>query len=176
MLRPMFLPLIAATLCLISSRGQPVSADDEAGVLRARIRHLEAQCEALRAEVLKLGGSPNATTAEIQLVSDLRRLEELAKRLDTEVPDAGIRKEAAALAERLALSSPNRANWRVLVKTGVLRDGMVLKDAERLLGPPSDRSDERAGWYHNPHNVHVAPYLYARLKGDQLSDWKLIRR
>ena len=57
-----------------------------------------------------------------------------------------------------------------------VKDGMSLKGAEMLLGPPTDRSEKRVGWYHNPTGRHVVPYLHAQVMPDGLAGWKLHSR
>lgn len=173
---------LAALLALLAV-SVPGRADDaeEVAKLRARVRALEAENAALKAEVARLKGQAarptgKADTPEVQ--AGLRRLLELERAL-AEKPDAAdVRKEAAGLAAKLAPDLPgNRLVWGMLVKAGVLKDGMTLKDAERLLGPPTDHSGTAVGWYHNPgHRLHVAPYLHARVTGDGLTDWKLNSR
>jgi hypothetical protein len=51
-----------------------------------------------------------------------------------------------------------------------------LPDAEKLLGPPTEKSDRQVGWYFNPLNRHVAPYLCAEVTKEGLAEWKLSNR
>jgi ankyrin repeat protein len=155
--------------------------DDPAGV-RAKLAAAEAENRALRTEVARLKDElhkvPGGVAQEARLDTDLRLLSHLDRALGEHPEDRSIRADAAALAARLAPDRPgNRLVWGVLLKTGVLKDGMATRDAEKLLGPPTERSAEHAGWNFNPdHRRHVAPYLHARLTKDGLSGWKLDSR
>ena len=67
--------------------------------------------------------------------------------------------------------------WQVLLETKVLEDGMTVEQAENLLGPATEKSPDRLGWYDNPdHRRHVAPYLGDRVTKKGLVGWKLISR
>ena len=124
---------------------------------------LEAENKLLQAEVTRLS---------LQLLKALDRL------LRVEPHDRGVQLDAAVLASQLAPKSPgNRLVWRVLLATGTLRDGVSLAEAERLLGPPTTRSDKQVEWYFNPESaLHVAPYLRARITDAGLTEWKEGRR
>jgi hypothetical protein len=173
---------LAALLAVLvaSTVGRADDADAEVAKLRDRIKALEAENAALKAEVARLKGQPakpavKADTAEVQ--AGLRRLLKLEKALAEKPDDAAVRKEAAGLAAKLAPEVPgNRLVWGMLLKSGVLKDGMLLKDAEKLLGPPTDNTGETVGWYFNSTGAHVAPFLHDRLTEDGLSDWKLNSR
>ena len=109
-----------------------------------------------------------------QLNTDLRKLSPLAAILNEKPDDPTARQDAAALAVRLAPHLPkNRMVWEVLIKTRSLKDGMSLKEAEELLGPPARRSDKFVGWYANPDSKHVTPYLRANVRKDGLAKWTL---
>jgi len=153
-------------------------ADDaEEARLRDRVKALEAENAALKAEVARLKGiAPTGQTDEAHQAG-LRKLLELERALGEKPADAAVRKEAADLAARLAPDLPgNRMVWGMLLKTGVLKDGMTLTDAEKLLGPPTDKSGTVVGWYFNPANRHVAPYLHAQPTEDGWTGWKLTSR
>ena len=161
-------------------------ADDEPAAeiakLRTQIAELRAENLALRAELARLKGSSDKTPASkadaASVNADLRRLLDLDKAMTEKAGDESLRKDAAALATRLAPDLPgNHLVWRVLLKTKVLRDGLSLAEAEKLLGPATDKSDKLVGWYFNPnHRMHVAPYLYAKVTKDGLAEWKLVNR
>jgi hypothetical protein len=157
------------------------AADEDVARLRARVEQLEAENKALRAEVVRLKDElykvPGGKSDEARLATDLRLLAYLDRALGERPNDPGVRLDAAALATRLAPDLPgNPLVWRVLLKTGTLKDGMSLRDAEKLLGPPTEKSDELVGWYFNPRNRHVAPYLHARVTKDGLAEWKITKR
>jgi hypothetical protein len=153
--------------------------DAELGKLRERVKKLEADNAALRAEVARLKRSANvpATDSGEAHQAGLRKLLELERSLAEKPDDPAVRKEAGDLAAKLAPDLPgNRLVWGVLLKAGVLKDGMSLNDAEKLLGPPTDKSGKVVGWYFNPTNRHVAPYLHAQPTKDALTGWKLTSR
>ncbi len=109
-----------------------------------------------------------------QLDADLRKLSPLAGILNEKPDDPTARQDAAALAVRLAPHLPkNRMVWEVLIKTRTLKDGMSLKEAEELLGPPARRSDKFVGWYAHPDSEHVTLYLRANVQEDGLAEWTL---
>jgi hypothetical protein len=153
----------------------------EAAKLRAKVKELEAENKALRAEVAQLkdelGKVPGGKSDKARLDTDLRLLSYLDKALDEKPNDGAVRQDAAALGARLAPDLPgNPLIWRVLLRTGTLKDGMSLPDAEKLLGPPTEKSDKQVGWYFNPQGRHVAPYLYAKVTKEGLAEWKLSSR
>ena len=153
--------------------------DTELAKLREWVKALEAENAALRADVARLKGEgqPAAKADEAARQAGLRRLRELDRALAEKPGDPAVRKEAGGLAAKLAPDLPgNRLVWSVLLKAGVLKDGMGLKEAERLLGPPTDKSGTVVGWYFNPAGRHVAPYLHARVTEDGLTGWKLSNR
>jgi hypothetical protein len=164
-------------LVFVAAVGRADETDADVAKLRARIKSLEAENAALKAEVARLKGRPVAPAAKAdarEVQAGLRHLLELQKALAERPDDAAVRKEAADLAAKLAPDTPgNRFVWGLLLKVGVLKDGMLLKDAEKMLGPPTDRSNTMVGWYFNPTGRHVAPYLLARVTEDGLIDWKL---
>jgi hypothetical protein len=150
----------------------------EVAKLKAQVNALEAENAALRTEVANLKGFSVKAPAGKPDKAALRRLLELEKALGAKPDDPDVRKEAAELATHLAPDLPgNQLVWSLLLKAGVLKDGMAVKDAQKLLGPATDQSDGIIGWYFNPgHRLHVAPYLYAKVTKDELSEWKLNRR
>lgn len=155
-------------------------ADDaELAKLKERVKALETENAALKAEVARLervAHGPAARPDEARQAG-LRKLLELERALGEKPADAAVRKEAADLAAKLAPELPgNRLVWGMLIKAGVLRDGMTLTDAEKLLGPPTEKSGTVVGWYFNPTNRHVAPYLHARATQDGLGGWTLNSR
>jgi hypothetical protein len=162
-------------MALALSAGVGRAGDTDLAKLRERIKALEAENAALRAEVARLKGPP-AKEADEAHQAGLRKLSELERAL-AKSDDPAVRKEAGDLAAKLAPDLPgNRLVWGVLIKAGVLKDGMTLKDAEKLLGPPTDTSGTVVGWYFNPTNRHVAPYLHAQSTEDGLVGWKLTSR
>jgi hypothetical protein len=157
------------------------AADAEVAKLRARVKELEGENRALRDEVARLRGEldkvPGGKSAKARLDTDLRLLAYLDKALGEKPNDPSVRLDAAALATGLAPDRPgNSLVWQVLLKTDTLKDGMSLRDAEKLLGPPTEKSEEQVGWYFNPRNRHVAPYLHAEVTKDGLAGWKLTSR
>lgn len=172
---------VCASCALLPPPGRAAAVADESAVLRQQIQQLEAQNKALWGEFERLKGGPKQTTEQLRVASDRRRLGELAERFREKPDDQGVRKELAALAERLALAEPDKSgvgvmSWDILLKSGVLKDGLSRQDAEKLLGPPTEAGEKSVGWYFNPMNRHVAPYLHATATKDGLTDWKLTRR
>lgn len=157
-------------------------ADDgsraEIAKLGAKVKELEAENQALRAEVVRLKDRqykiPGGKADEARLDADLRLLEHLGKTLKEKPNDQAVRAEAAALATRLAPRLPgNLWIWWVLLTTRTLKDGLSLADAEKLLGPATGKSDKHVDWYFNPRNRHVAPCLSARVTKEGLVEWDL---
>jgi len=166
--------VVALALAAGAGQADP-GADAELPKLRDRVNALEAENAALRAEVARLKGPP-AKEADEAHQAGPRKLSELERAL-SKSDDPAVRKEAGDLAAKLAPDLPgNRLVWGVLLKAGVLKDGMALKDAEKLLGPPTDKSGKVVGWYFNPTNRHVAPYLHAQPTEEGLMGWKLTSR
>ena len=157
-------------------------SETEIAKLRAKVKELETENKALRTEVAQLkdelaiapGGKPD----KARLDTDLRLLLSLDKALNEKPNDQTVQQEAGALATRLAPDLPgNPKVWRVLLKTRTLKDGMSLAGAMKLLGLPTEKSDEDVGWYFNPYGLHVAPYLRAKVtKEGRLAEWKIINR
>ena len=109
-----------------------------------------------------------------QLEAYLRKLSPLVAILNEKPDDPTARQDAAALPVRLAPHRPgNRMVWEVLIKTRSLKDGMSLKEAEELLGPPARRSDKFVGWYAHPDSKHVTLYLCANVQKEGLAEWTL---
>jgi outer membrane murein-binding lipoprotein Lpp len=163
----------------------PCWAHDESGAevakLRARVTELESENRSLRHEVARLKSDldnvPGGKSEKARLATDVRLLHYLDKALDEKPNDINVRLDAAALATRLAPDLPGHLLvWQALLKTETLKDGMSLRDAEKLLGPPTEKCDEYVGWYFNPRNRHVAPYLHARVMKNRLAGWKLTSR
>jgi hypothetical protein len=170
---------IALVVALAAAARAGEGPDAELARLRERVKALEAENAALRAEVARLkrvASAPAAKPDEAQQAG-LRKLVELERALGEKPDDPAVRKEAGDLAAKLAPDLPgNRLVWNVLLKAGVLKDGMTLNDAEKLLGPPTDKSGKVVGWYFNPTNRHVAPYLHAQPTEEGLMGWKLTSR
>jgi cell division protein FtsB len=176
-----FLPYLACSvLFAFSPHGRLAASDDEKAQLRQRAQQLEAETKALREEVSRLKNEltkvPGGKSEEARLATDLRLLLHLAKALEKEPKNLDLRLDTAALAKRLAPRSPSRLVWDVLLKTQTLKDGVSIEEAEKTLGPPTERSDSHIGWYFNPTDRHVAPYLRAKLTKEGLADWKLANR
>ena len=174
-------PVLFLLSFLLVPYGRLVAADEDVARLKARVERLEAENKALRAEVVRLREElykvPGGKSEGARLDTDLRLLAYLDKALGERPNDPGVRLDAAALATRLAPDlRGNPLVWQVLLKTGTLKDGMALRDAEKLLGPPTEKSAERVGWYFNPRNRHVAPYLHARVTKEGLAGWELNSR
>jgi hypothetical protein len=172
--------LAVVALALGASAGRAdADPDAEVAKLRERVKALETENAVLKAEVARFKHMAQVTAAEADPVhqAGLRRLLELERALGEKPDAAAVRKEAADLAAKLAPELPgNPLVWGMLLKTGVLKDGMTLKDAEKLLGPPTDKSGTVIGWYFNPNHRHVAPYLHAQPTEDGLVGWKLNSR
>ncbi len=153
----------------------------ETAQLRAKVKELETENKALRAEVARLkdqaGKAPGQKPDKARLDTDVRLLLLLDKALTEKPNDQTLQQDAAALATRLAPDLPgNPLIWRVLLKTRTLTDGMSLAGAEKLLGPPTEKSDKDVGWYFNPYGLHVAPYLHAKVTKEGLAEWKINNR
>ena len=104
-------------------------------------------------------------------------MEVVQKELTTDPKNSKLIKEATFLGRRLAQSRIFATpGWDALLKVGALKDGLSIEDAESLLGPATDETEEYAGWYYNPQGRHVAPWLWAKKKADGLVEWKLDRR
>src|SRR5436190_13987533 len=151
--------------CLLSFLSVPygrlATADEDVARLKARVEQLEAENKSLRAEVVRLKDEldkvPGGKSDEARLATDFRRLVELEQALRKEPADAKVRREAAELAKRLAKLKPGKVVWQVLLNTGVLKDGMSLEEAEKLLGPATGNPDRHVEWYFNPDGkLHVA--------------------
>jgi hypothetical protein len=156
-------------------------SEAEIAKLRAQVKALQAENQTLRGEILRLKNEldkvPGGKADKARLDTDLRLLGLVEKALNEKPNDDAVRADAAALAIRLAPDLPgNPLIWRVLLKTRTLKDGLSLVDAEKLLGPPTDKSDRQVGWYFNPHDRHVAPYLSAKVTNQGLAEWKLSNR
>jgi hypothetical protein len=147
--------------------------DPEVARLKARVEQLEAENKSLR-EALK--GDADARAELTRLALDIRMLHRLQAAMIEKPNDYVLKTDAADLAKRIAPHSKgNRTVWQVLLDTKVLEDGMTVERAEKLLGPATEKSPERLGWYFNPnHQRHVAPYLGARITEKGLVGWKLI--
>ena len=148
----------------------------EVDVLRQQVVQLQRLNVALQAEVNRLGADGKRTVDRMREDDDRRRLDDLVRRIVEPNPDPAIREEAAVLAKRLARTMPDRVRWQTLLTTGALRDGLTRAEAESLLGPPTEDRAEHIGWYHNPENRHVAPYLHAKVTDAGLVGWTLTRR
>ena len=125
----------------------------------------------------QLAKVPGGKADKARRDTDLRLLSYLDKALNEKPNDGAVQQDAAALATRLAPDLPgNPLIWQVLLKTRTLKDGLSLPDAEKLLGLPTEKSDKQVGWYFNPLNRHVAPYLNAKVTKEGLAEWKLTNR
>ncbi len=162
--------------------GEAASAGDEAADLRAQIRRLEAENRVLRSAVEALRGERDrarddaAKSGPDRLATELRLMGYLDRALREKPEDVAVRAEAAQLARRLAPQVPgNRMIWGALIRTGVLKDGMTIEEAEAVLGPATSKADGSVIWYFNPRNRHVAPRLMARREPgkDVLTGWTL---
>jgi hypothetical protein len=130
-----------AVLALAVAAAVGRADDADLAKLRARVKALEAENAALKAEIARLKRLASAPAADADLAhrAGLRKLLELERVLGEKPDDAAVRKEAGDLAAKLAPDLPgNRLVWGMLLKAGVLKDGMTVKDAEKLLGLPTD--------------------------------------
>jgi hypothetical protein len=128
---------------------------------------------------LALAGIVRTDDPEVaRLGPDIRLLHHLKAAMREKPDDRTLRTDAADLARRIAPHTRgNRLVWQVLLETKVLEDGMMVEQAEKPLGPATEGTPERAGWYDNPDNRrHVAPYPAARITQNGLAGWKLINR
>jgi hypothetical protein len=157
---------VALGLTLLGIAG---ADDPEAARLKAQIERLEAENKALKSDA-----EARAELARLGL--DVRLLHHLQEAMREKPDNRSLKTEAADLARRIAPHSKgNRTVWQALLDTMVLEDGMTVEQAEKLLGPATEKSPERLGWYFNPnHRRHVAPYLGARVTEKGLVGWKLI--
>jgi hypothetical protein len=142
--------------------GSARADDPEVARLQARVERLEAENKALR-EALK--GDADARAEVTRLALEIRLLHRLQAAMREKPDDSVLRTDAVDLARRIAPHSKgNRVVWQVLLETKALEDGMTVEQAEKLLGPATEKSPDRLGWYDNPdHRRHVAPYLGARV-------------
>jgi predicted RNase H-like nuclease (RuvC/YqgF family) len=166
--------------CLCALCGSASASGEEIARLKARVEQLGAENKALRAEVTRLKDElykvPGGKSDEARLATDVRRLAELQKALQKNPGDPKFREEAEELAKRVAPRHPGKLVWEVLRTTGVLKEGMSLKEAEKLLGPATAKSDREVEWYFNPNHRHVAPNLTASVTRAGLSGWKIDMR
>jgi hypothetical protein len=167
---------VAVTACRAGEGPQT-----EIDKLRAKVKELEIKNHNLRSEVTRLKDIlyivPGNKPGKARLDKDLHLLADLDKALNRKPDNKAVVKEAADLAKRLGPYLPgNRLIWQILLKTGTLKDGLSLAEALLLLGPPTDMSNQYVGWYFNPRNRHVAPYLYAKVTKKGLAEWKLTSR
>ncbi|KAJ3060656.1 hypothetical protein HK102_009410, partial [Quaeritorhiza haematococci] len=85
---------------------------------------------------------------QARLALDVRLLHHREQVLREKSDDRAIRSDAGELAKRIAPQFPgNRLVWEVLLETQVLEDGMTVEQAEKVLGPATDTTPERIGWY-----------------------------
>lgn len=76
----------------------------------------------------------------------------------------------------LALAQPQPPSpraWQFMIDQGVLKDGISLEDAHRLLGRPTSRQDGEVRWYFNFRGMHVFPGLRATEDNGKLKDWEV---
>jgi hypothetical protein len=149
-----------------------------AGTDDPEIARLTAEVERLQSENKALKGDAEARVGLARLGLDVRLLHHLQEAMREKPDDRSLRTDAADLAKRIAPHSKgNRTVWQVLLDTKVLDDGMTVERAEKLLGPATEKSPERLGWYFNPnHQRHVAPFLGAGVTEKGLVGWKLTSR
>jgi hypothetical protein len=175
---------LLATACLAALALGPgrlgAGGEPEIDRLKAKIRQLEKENQALRAELARLKGVSHKTAIpepDANQLADLRRLAELYQAMQNSPKDKQLRQRAVVLAKALALARPPSVlSWKVLLETGILKDGLPIQDAQELLGPATDQSNQTIGWYFNPYGRHVAPYLFAQKTKGGLSGWKIGRR
>jgi hypothetical protein len=150
-----------------------IAGADDPGIAR-----LKAEVERLQSENRALKGDAEARVELARLGLDVRLLHHLQEAMREKPDDRSLRTDAADLARRIAPHAQgNRTVWQALLDTKVLEDGMTVEQAEKLLGPATEKSAERVGWYFNPnHQRHVAPFLGARVTEKGLVGWKLISR
>ncbi len=96
--------------------------------------------------------------------SDILLLVYLDRQIEAKTADDSMTRNARRVAKRLAPTEKgNRLVWRVLISTRTLHDGLSLAEAKHLLGPPTNQTSSTVGWYFNPNNRHVAPFLRATI-------------
>ena len=124
-----------------------------AGIIGAddpEIARLKAQVERLEAENKALKSDAEARVDIARLGLDVRLLHHLQESTREKPDDRSLKTDAADLAERIAPHSKgNRTVGQVLLDTKVLEDGMTVEHAEELLGPATEKSPERLGWYYS---------------------------
>ena len=116
-------------------RGRDARGDDpEVAKLQAKVERLEKENAELRkAELVRLG-------------ADTRILNHLAKAMRDRPDDRGLRSDAADLAKRLAPRfQGNRTVWEVLLETKTLEGITTVEEAEKMLGPATEKTDKRIG-------------------------------
>jgi hypothetical protein len=69
--------------------------------------------------------------------------------------------------------APPPLAWQILIEQGVLKDGMSMKEARRVLGRPTYDKEGHVRWYFNFHGMHVYPGLGAELQDGALKNWTL---
>jgi hypothetical protein len=178
-MRATFCALAMMVLVSPAGRADEPPAND-AAVLRAKIKQLEAENKSLRNRIEELEtllAKPVPAADAKQINDDLTKLQGMLKAFNENPKDEERRRDLAALAVSVAGKGPYKLAWEALVKTGTLGNGMTIEEAEKILGPATDRTKDRIGWYHNPnHARHVAPYLNAKVTKDGLSDWSIVNR
>jgi hypothetical protein len=70
--------------------------------------------------------------------------------------------------------------WRALTELGVLKDGIPVKEARAILGPPThphprNEAPQNIEW-HYASTMHVNPYLVADLRNGKLYNFRINRR
>ena len=71
--------------------------------------------------------------------------------------------------------APSPLAWNILIEHGVLKDGMSMKEARGILGPPTYQEEVHVGWYFNFDGRHVFPGLTAALEDGVLKNWQVYR-
>jgi len=67
-----------------------------------------------------------------------------------------------------------RIAWRGLLLLGVLRDGMPVEDAIKVLGEPTRRSDKHIRWYYSTPR-HVNPVIYGQIRDGKVTSFQIGR-
>src|SRR5262249_58386242 len=110
-----------------------------------------AEVERLQSENKALKSDAEARVQLARLGLDVRLLHHLQEAMRDKPDDRSLRTDAAVLARRIAPHAQgNRTVWQALLDTKGLEDGMTVEQAEKLLGPATEKSAERGGWEFHP--------------------------
>jgi len=103
-------------------------------------------------------------------------LENSWKRVQEEPANEELRSKTVDFARMLASpQAPPKLAWEILIREGVLKDGMTLLEADRILGNPTKTTETGSWWYFNFRGQHVFPGLEATVSDGRLSGWRIGR-